>query len=149
MSERFIRDTSAPFNLEVLQGLDPPAGTNFSVKLDETYTYELITITFQMECSVAAANRHVTLQIHMGTDEITYLTTPAVQTASETLRYAFGHNLTQADLTPAIPRMITQLPTELPLPGGAIVSSVVNLLDAADQLSLIRLYVKRWPILEG
>lgn len=147
--ERFIRDTSAPFNLDILPVDTPPAGTNFLIKLPDGYTYELLSITLQMVADANAANRNVVLEAHLGTDLIFSAPALGLQVATETLLYRFCPTNHPLDLSPTSGLMISTLPSPLPLPGATTITSLVDSIQVGDQMSNIRLYLKRWPILEG
>lgn len=149
MTERFIRDTSAPFNLQVLAADNPAVGTDFSVELPDGYTYELVAVSLEMVADVNAANRNVVIQAHLGTDILFAAPAEGLQTATETLYYRFAANNEAYDLSATSDIMAARLPSPVPLPGAVIITSLVDSIQAGDQLLNIRLYLKRWPILEG
>lgn len=149
MTERFIRDTSAPFNLDILGVDNPAAGANFLIKLPETYTYELLAVTLQLVTDVNVANRNLVICGNLGTDRIFAAPAEGLQTASETLYYWFGINAQPYDLSATSGVMAARLPSQTPLPGATTLTSLLDSIQVGDQLSNIHLYLKRWPILEG
>ena len=149
MTERFVRDTSEPFNLDVLPVNDPAVATEFTVKLGETYTYELLGLTCILATDANAANRNLVIRAHLGTDLLFACAAQGLQTASETLTYVFAVNLANLDLSATSGLMTVQLPSPFPLPDSTSISSLIDSIQVGDQLSTIRLYLKRWPVLEG
>lgn len=147
--EKFIRDTTAPFNLEILAVVNPGAAANFVFKLEESYTYEIQSAYMQIVSDANAANRNLVIQVHLGTDLIFAAPATGLQVASETLYYSFALNHEPIDLSATSGWMIARMPGPIILPGGTTISSLVDSIQATDQISNIRFFVKRWPILEG
>lgn len=147
MSEKFIRVTSGPSSLEVVEVEDPSAGQNFSTILDEGYTYLLLSCSFQLVASVVVATRIALIEFHLGTHLLTVIPPEGTQVASETLKYRFYVNAYPLDMSAASTDMVARLPARFFIPGGVRIVSDIYAIDVADQISDVTLYLQKWPVL--
>lgn len=149
MSEKFIRVTSGPSELEIIEVEDPSAGHNFSTILMEGYTYLLLACSFTLETSVVVASRIALIEFHLATHPLLVAPPEGLQSASETLKYRFYVNAYPLDLSAASGDMVARLPSRFFFPGGVRIFSSVHAIDVADQISNVTLYLQKWPVLVG
>jgi hypothetical protein len=149
-SARFGTD-GAPFNQSFAVS-NPAAGANFSYTALLSYRYEIINIRLQLVTAVAAGSRQVGIKF---TDTLgnvfCSVFAQGTQTLSQTNQYNFaagvGASIGTAATLIAIP---TADDIQVPLPAGlqindaTVISSVVNNIQAADQISAVVIRAKTW-----
>lgn len=123
---------------------DPAAGANYSVSNTGLGPWRILSLAFQLVTSAVVANRALSLEVDDGTDTFLRLPAGAVQAASLTVRYGAADGLTGATAVGSV--------TTVALPnGGAFLEqgwrlrTVIDNLDASDQLSKLRLFVEEYP----
>jgi hypothetical protein len=128
---------------QVLPQASPAAGAGFTYANDGSYWELIDSVSFKLVTGGNAANRQVTLSILDGSG-VALATLPAasVQTASLTWNYTWSRDF-------ATFNTVVGLAVTAPLPGLLLqptysVVVAVGAIDAADQISNIRLYAERF-----
>lgn len=147
MSEKFIRVTSGPSAFEIVEIDNPAVGQDFSIILEEGYTYRILSCTFTLVASAIVATRQVIVKYCLADFLLAVMTIQGNQIASETLIYNFYSNAYSADHSGSSLNMVNHWPQRFFLPGGVRVHSDVHALDVGDQISDISLYLQKWPVL--
>jgi len=130
----------APF---AFQGTNPPAGSAYTVTLDEAL-FQLQNVTVSFTTSATAANRSVFVYASPppGTLVITIAVSPALQVASTTLEYTFMMGGPTVTIVPG--NEYGPIAGPIRLPYGTIVGISALQLQAGDQLSAIYLIGTLW-----
>lgn len=121
----------------------PAAGAGFTYTNSGRYWELADSLSFQMVTGSNAANRQIAVTIKDG-DGIALATLPAasVQTASLTWQYTFARDFTTFNTVVGL-AVTAPLPALLLQPMYSVVVTV-GAVDAADQISNVRLYLERF-----
>lgn len=147
MSEKFIRVTAGPSELEIREIEDPAVGQNFSTILTEGYTYLVLSCSFTLEASVVVATRFILMGYYLAGVRLAAIPAIGSQVAGEKLEYSFYSNAHATDQSGSSLSMINRLPQRLYLPGGVRIESAIFAMDVGDQISDVSLYFQKWPVL--
>ncbi len=121
----------------------PAAGGGFTYTVTGSYFELLDSISFQIVTGGNAANRQPKLSINDGSGAaLATLPTASVQTASLTWQYTFSPTFADFNTVVAL-AVTTPLPRIMLQPEYAVVLAI-GAVDAADQVSNIRLQVERF-----
>jgi len=125
---------------------DPAAGANWSQLQNNNVTWRLLSVTFTLVTSAAAANRVPLLRVRDGAGDLVWAGAPlAVQVASLTRTYiasAIGADMGSAATLRSIP-----LPPDLLVRQGHTLDVNTVALDALDQYSAVVISVEVFPSL--
>lgn len=132
---------------EVVTVADPSAGADFSYTLPDGYNYEVRSIAYQLVTSAAAANRNPGVKVTDGSDvelgrSFTTGATTATKTSQQNADIGFvggGNSITDVAHIYSVPFGASRLPA------GWKIKSVVNNIQAADQISNVRLTLVKRP----
>lgn len=121
----------------------PAVGTDHSYTFPVNRRWKLIAVTTSLTTAVAAANRHVTLQLSHEGGAVWNTIAPVVQTASLTYTYIF--NADGSGIVTAVNNWVVGvLPNIFTFIGGDLLSTVTANMQAADQFSSMLLYLEAW-----
>lgn len=123
---------------------NPAAGANFTFISAGLGPLRVMALAFTLTTSAVVANRTVSIEADDATDTVYRLPAGSVQAASLVGRYGAAEGLS------AVPTV--GLAWSISWPSGGIVldqgwrlRSVVDNIDAGDQLSAIRLWIEEYP----
>lgn len=148
MSERFNRTNEGPFSLDLIDIPQPAAGTDFSVTLEERYTYSIFSVSFTNTTSATVLNRLIHLHFFLGDRLLVIRPHTFAQSASKTFFYNFVNGGVDVNLGSALNIVTFELPSGIIFPGGTRILSSSAPVDGTDQISNIFLYVQKWPVLD-
>lgn len=140
---------AAPFSVgrvipEIVAVANPAVGVGFTYKTSGKYWERIVSVDFKLVADANAANRIVTLAYQdQDSREFARVASPFVQVATITTQYAFAIGLQQFGAASAA-SIGGPLPSLFLRPGHKLVGSVAAI-QATDQLSLITLYIERFP----
>lgn len=123
---------------------NPAAGANLAFVLPASYRYQIMAVRLTLLTSGVVANRNCILRITDATPTIlTEVISLLNHAAATTNIYIFcdqgySHTAAFAD------RIINGIPCRMSCPPGWIISTLVNNMDAADQISAVAITVHRW-----
>lgn len=125
-------------------GASPAAATNYIGAVPVNARSQLVLISFQLVTDANAANRVCEIQLHRGADVYVLANSAYAHEASKTFKYlAFPHcELAVGTLIDTYFFSIPDVPLFLE---NDTIRIIVASIQAADQLSAIRLTWKIWP----
>lgn len=118
----------------------PAAGAEFSQTVDQGVVWIPVSLVATLTTSAAVGNRAAGLSYSDGTRVFARFGSASVVAASLTAKIGWSRDLGTATVS-AVTGTITQALGHVPLFGGAIIASVTDARDVADQWSAIALYV--------
>jgi hypothetical protein len=131
--------------VETFTVASPSAGANLTRTTSQGYWERYVAVFFTLVTSAAVANRQVALEWQDGDGNVlTDTACGSVQTATNTWRYGFGIGLLGFNNANAA-RQNAPLPWLFLQPSWKLVSNV-GAFDAADQISVVRGVVERFPV---
>jgi hypothetical protein len=121
---------------------NPAAGADWTYTVPAGLRQRFIGAVAQLTASAAVANRTVILVLDDGTNTLASATSPVPQTASQAIVYEAG-NWPYSQSVAGVSTYLTFPPGIVLMGGSRVRVSTVNL-QAADQWSVIRVYVESW-----
>lgn len=140
---------AAPFSVgrvipEIVKPATPGAGLGFTYTVGGKYWERIVSVDFKLVADANAANRIVTLAYQdQDAREFNRTASPFVQVATITTQYAFAIGMMQFGAASAA-SIGGPLPSLFLRPGHKLVASIAAV-QATDQVSLITLYIERFP----
>lgn len=130
--------------LELITVADPAAGANFSQAVPTGERWKLIYCRFKLVTSATVATRQVRLQVapDAGSFPIAFLN-EETQTASVTNTYNFS-NFGSRISGPNASMTYPLIPANIEIPAAGTIATSINNIQAGDQLSEIRIYIKKF-----
>jgi len=122
----------------VLSPANPAAGADLNYGIPNNFLLEIISIRFLFTADATVANRQVLLQITDGTTPIFSFATSYDSSASTTFIYYFS--ATGSTPTQKGDDKTETLPPNLLLPSTFEINTKINSLQAADQISAVRIF---------
>jgi hypothetical protein len=136
--------TEGLFSPENDAQVNPAAGANVTYTLDANIKVQITGFRFTLTTDANAADRRVMIYGYIAA-AIHYLTTASViQTASLTRTYNFHVGLAPLDAGADTAQIFCPLPDNFFLMGGNSVRSMINNLQATDQISGTVISFKQW-----
>lgn len=123
---------------------NPAVGTNLNFVLPASYRYQIMAVRLTLVTSAVAGNRNCILQVTNPTPtiltEVISLLNHAANTTNIYIYCDQGYSHTAAFAG----RILNGIPCRMSLPPGWIINTVVNNIDAGDQISAVAITVHRW-----
>lgn len=128
-----------------LSPANPAAGANLDVAIPGNALWQLFSLSFIFTTAIAVANRNVTIQLSDGA--VTYLLCPAQfqQVASTTVGYQCFHAGYDLNGSPFGQAQVN-LPPNIWLPQGYHILTFISNIQAADQISSVRVHALEWLV---
>jgi len=148
MSKKFNRVTSGPSSLEIVTIPDPAIGDNFTIPLEEGYSYFAISLTFHLDTNAIVALRIPIIRALLADRTLWVAVGEGSQVNDEILLWNFCVGGFRQDFSALGAIMVADLPPGVFIPGGSRLVSDTLFLNAGDQLYNVYAYLQKWPILE-
>lgn len=130
--------------LQIASGATPAPGAEFTLRAPGQGIWRVMSLAFTFTASVAVANRRISLVADDQTDVFWAAESSVDVAATATVRFSAYPGADTSGLTGVLVSL--PLPNDgLILQPGHRVRSITNLIDVADQFTLVRAQVQEYP----
>jgi hypothetical protein len=131
----------SPFLRRLQAVTQPAAGADWTITVPGDKIWRVLSIVGKLVTSAAAATREATLQITDQSTTFMFIPAGTSQVASKTGQYCWFEQAQNRGTT--LQTAITApIPSNLVLPGGMVLKSVTEVIDAGDQWSNVALWIE-------